>query len=204
MATIMRISVYSRYLTELDRKGIITISSGEIAEGVGVSSAQVRKDLAYFGEFGIRGVGYNVQDLQRNILKILRLENEWRVALVGAGHLGLALSTFKGFLERGFMITNIFDNDPVKVCEVIGGVDVLSASRFEEVVARDKAQIGIICVPAACAQDTANALANGGVKAILNFAPVNITVPANVQLRNMDMAVQLEVLTFKIGETEGS
>lgn len=198
-ATIMRLSVYSRYLAEIDRKGIITISSGDIAEGVGVSPAQVRKDLAYFGEFGIRGVGYNVKDLHRNILRILGLSNQWNMTLVGLGNLGLALSTYKGFRERGFIITSIFDNDPQKIGMVIDGVEVMPVEKIEEVVPKTKTQIGAITVPASSAQEIADKLVKSGVKAILNFAPVVLNVPPEVELRNVDLSVNLEVLTFNLG-----
>lgn len=198
-ATIMRLSVYSRYLTEVDRKGIITISSSDIAEGVGVSPAQVRKDLAYFGEFGIRGVGYNVKDLHKDILKILGLSSEWSVALVGIGNLGLALSTYKGFKERGFIITSIFDKDPEKIGMVVHGVEVMPVEKIEEVVPKTKTQIGIITVPGVYAQDVADKLVKCGVSAILNFAPVVLNVPPEVELRNVDLSVNLEVLTFNVG-----
>jgi len=198
-ATIMRLSVYSRYLTEIDRKGIITISSGDIAEGVGVSPAQVRKDLAYFGEFGIRGVGYNVKDLHRNVLRILGLSNEWSMCLVGLGNLGLALSTYKGFKDRGFAITSIFDNDPQKIGMLIDGVEVMSVDQIEEVVSQRQTQIGAITVPAASAQVIADMLVRCGIKAILNFAPVVLNVPPEVELRNVDLSVNLEVLTFNLG-----
>lgn len=198
-ATIIRLSVYSRHLTEVDRKGIITISSGDIAEGVGVSPAQVRKDLAYFGEFGTRGVGYNVKDLHRHILKILNLSQDWSVTLVGLGNLGLALTTYKGFRERGFVITSIFDSDPKKIGTTINGVEVMSIDRLEEIVTNNKTQIGIISVPSHAAQDVADKLVNSGVKAILNFAPGVLNVPPEVELRNVDLAVNLEVLTFNVG-----
>ncbi len=198
-ATIMRLSVYSRYLTEVDRKGIVTISSSDIAEGVGVSPAQVRKDLAYFGEFGIRGVGYNVKDLHKDILKILGLSSEWSVSLVGMGNLGLALSTYKGFKERGFIITSIFDKDPEKIGMVVDGVEVMPVEKIEEVVPKTKTQIGVITVPGVYAQEVADKLVKCGVSAILNFAPVVLNVPPEVELRNVDLSVNLEVLTFNIG-----
>lgn len=197
-ATIIRLSVYSRYLTEVDRKGIITISSGEIAEGVGVSPAQVRKDLAYFGEFGTRGVGYNVKDLRQHILKILGLGSDWSVTLVGLGNLGLALSSFKGFKERGFIITSIFDADPKKVGTMIGNVEVMHVDQLETVVQRNSTQIGIVAVPAPAAQETVDKLVNAKVKAILNFSPVVLNVPPEIELRNVDLAVNLEVLTFNV------
>jgi redox-sensing transcriptional repressor len=197
-ATIMRLSVYSRYLAEIDRKGIITISSGDIAEGVGVSPAQVRKDLAYFGEFGIRGVGYNVKDLHRNILRILGLSTEWSVSLVGLGNLGLALSTYRGFKERGFTITSIFDNDPQKIGMVIDGVEVMPVERIEEIVSQRHPQIGAITVlPLQPKVLPTNWLKSGG-KAILNFAPVVLNVPRG-RAPYVDLSVNLEVLTFNSG-----
>lgn len=198
-ATIIRLSVYSRHLTDVDRKGIITTSSGDIAEGVGVSPAQVRKDLAYFGEFGTRGVGYNVKDLRQHILRILGLSVDWSVCLVGAGNLGLALSTYKGFRERGFIITSIFDSDPAKVGTMIGDVKVLPLEQLEEVGKQNRTQIGIVAVPASAAQEIVDQLIKIGVKAILNFAPVVLNVPAQIELRNVDLAVNLEVLTFNVG-----
>ncbi len=197
-ATIIRLSVYSRFLYMADKRGIITISSGDIADGVGVSPAQVRKDLAYFGEFGTRGVGYNVKDLHRHILKILGLSNIWQVALVGVGNLGLALTSYKGFRERGFCICSIFDSDPAKIGTQINGVPVQNIDELEEAVKAQGAQIGVIAVPAAYAQPVADRLIKSGVKAILNFAPVVLNVPPEIELRNVDLAVHLEVLTFNL------
>ncbi|MDR3599991.1 MAG: redox-sensing transcriptional repressor Rex [Desulfosporosinus sp.] len=198
-ATIIRLSVYSRHLTEVDRKGIITTSSGDIADGVGVSPAQVRKDLAYFGEFGTRGVGYNVKDLRQHILRILGLSVDWSVTLVGVGNLGLALSSYKGFSERGFIITSIFDSDPAKVGTKIGNVEVLPIEQLEVVVKQNRTQIGIVAVPAVAAQEIADQLIKAGVQAILNFAPVVLNVPPEIELRNVDLVVNLEVLTFNVG-----
>lgn len=197
-ATIVRLSVYSRFLYTADKRGIITISSGDIADGVGVSPAQVRKDLAYFGEFGTRGVGYNVKDLHRHILKILGLSHMWNVALVGLGNLGLALSSYKGFRERGFNIGCILDSDPDKVGTKVNGVEVHHIDKLEECVKENNAQIGIIAVPANYAQPVADRLIKSGVKAILNFAPVVLNVPPEIELRNVDLAVHLEVLTFNL------
>ncbi len=198
-ATIIRLSVYSRFLYTADKRGIITTSSGDIAEGVGVSPAQVRKDFAYFGEFGTRGVGYNVKDLHRHILKILGLSNIWYVALVGVGNLGLALTSYKGFRERGFHICAIFDSDQGKIGTKIGEVAVQSIDELEKGVRECHAQIGIIAVPAEFAQQVADRLIASGVKAILNFAPVVLNVPPEIELRNVDLAVHLEVLTFNLG-----
>ena len=197
-ATIMRLSVYSRYLIEVDRKGIITISSGDIADGVGVSPAQVRKDFAYFGEFGIRGVGYNVKDLHKNILRILGLSDGWGLSLIGIGNLGLALSSYQGFKDRGFTVTSIFDNNLNKIGMAVNGIEVMHTDRIEEIISQRKTQIGVIAVPAVAAQDVADKLVKAGIKAILNFAPVVLNVPPEVELRNVDLSVNLEVLTFNM------
>ncbi|MHB1127733.1 MAG: redox-sensing transcriptional repressor Rex [Bacillota bacterium] len=198
-ATIIRLSVYSRFLSQVDRKGIITISSGEIAEGVGVSPAQVRKDLAYFGEFGTRGVGYNVKDLHRHITKILGLNIDWPVVIIGAGNLGTALSMYGGFRERGFRVVGIFDGDPHKVGHILNGVEVYPMTRLGEIVEKEHAQIGIIAVPADHAQEVADQLAATKVRAILNFAPKVLSVSEHIELRNVDLSVNLEILTFNLG-----
>jgi redox-sensing transcriptional repressor len=197
-ATITRLSVYSRFLVELDKKNTVTISSNEIAEGVGVSPAQVRKDLAYFGEFGTRGVGYNVKDLHNYIIKILGLDHDWHVVMVGAGRLGTALSMYDGFRQRGFKVVGIFDTDPQKIGQKINGVEICPLEHLEEIAKTEEARIGIITVPATEAQDVADKLINAGVKSILNFAPRNLNVPLDVEVRNVDLAVNLEVLTFNL------
>ncbi|MDR1961131.1 MAG: redox-sensing transcriptional repressor Rex [Gracilibacteraceae bacterium] len=203
VATIMRMSVYSRFLTQLNHDGIEMASSSDIADGAGVTSAQVRKDLAYFGEFGIRGVGYNIKELNEHIRKILHLGDEWRLALVGIGSLGRALIMHKGFREHGFAVNCIFDNDPAKIGGFFEGVEVLPAEKIREAVSQKKADIGVICVPAAQAQNVADALVEGGIKAILNFASVNLVTPPSIHVRNVDLTVQLEVLTFQAGESIG-
>jgi len=197
-ATIIRLSVYSRYLTQLDKKGITNISSGEIAEGVGGSPAQVRKDLAYFGEFGTRGVGYNVKDLNQHIVRILGLNKKWKVVIVGAGNLGAALTQYKGFRERGFEVIGVFDNDLNKVGLTINGIPINPINKLKDIVRAEKVEIGIIAVPAEFAQDVADSMVESGIKAILNFAPVVLSVPVEVELRNVDLAVNLEILTFNM------
>ncbi|MFZ7102304.1 MAG: redox-sensing transcriptional repressor Rex [Peptococcaceae bacterium] len=197
-ATIIRLSVYSRYLTQLDKRGVTNISSGEIAEGVGGSPAQVRKDLAYFGEFGTRGVGYNVKDLNQHIIKILGLNKNWQVIIIGAGNLGSALTQYKGFRERGFDVGAVFDNDINKVGLTLNGTPIYPISKIKEIVNEKNIDIGIIAVPSPFAQDVADTLVESGIKAILNFAPVVISVPEEVELRNVDLAVNLEILTFNM------
>ncbi|MDW7674096.1 MAG: redox-sensing transcriptional repressor Rex [Bacillota bacterium] len=197
-ASIIRLSVYSRYLHQLDQKGVITISSGEIAEGVGVSPAQVRKDLAYFGEFGTRGVGYNVKELHGHIMKILGLNHKWPIVIVGAGNLGTALSMYKGFTERGFVVSGIFDNDESKIGTEIGGITIQPIANLTRVIRDQKVEIGVITVPANYCQEIANIMIEAGVNAILNFAPKVINVPPHIEVRNVDLSVNLEVLTFNL------
>ena len=203
-ATVTRLSIYSRFLERLDKNGITTVSSGDIAEGVGVSPAQVRKDLAYFGEFGTRGVGYNVKDLMKYTLKILGLDKTWSLLLVGAGNLGFALCTYKGFNMRGFTIKGVFDNNPTKIGKQIGDLQVLPLDKFEEIVHKYDAKIGIIAVPPKAAQEVADMMVKAGLQAILNFAPVALNIPDHVEIRNVDLSVKLEILTFNLGfhETE--
>ena len=202
-ATINRLSVYSRFLEHLDEKGIITVSSNEIAEGVGVSPPQVRKDLAYFGEFGTRGVGYNVQDLKRYTLKILGLNVPWPLLLVGAGNLGYALSAYyRGFNNRGFSVVGIFDNDLNKIGRKVGNLDVYPPEMMPEIIKEQGVRVGIIAVPTKSAQDVADLMVKNGLDAILNFAPVSVNVPEHIVYRNVDLSVNLEILTFNLGLRE--
>ncbi|MBE3588232.1 MAG: redox-sensing transcriptional repressor Rex [Thermoanaerobacteraceae bacterium] len=198
-ATVTRLSVYSRFLERLDRNGITTVSSGEIAEGVGVSPAQVRKDLAYFGEFGTRGVGYNVKDLMRYTKKILGLDQNWPLILVGAGNLGYALCTYKGFNSRGFQIVGVFDNDLTKIGKKIADLEVLPMEKMPEVIKKHGARIGIVAVPPRAAQEVVDYMVKNGLEAILNFAPVALNLPEGIEIRNVDLSVKLEILTFNLG-----
>ncbi|HHW01616.1 MAG TPA: redox-sensing transcriptional repressor Rex [Thermoanaerobacterales bacterium] len=200
-ATIGRLSLYSRYLKEADEKGINTVSSQHIAKATGVTPAQVRKDLAYFGEFGTRGVGYNSRELYNYIMKILGLGRRWPVAIVGAGNLGKALSQYKGFFERGFDITCIFDTDPNKVGKKLAGIEISPMHSLKEKVKAFNIELGIIAVPATDAQEVAEKLIEAGIKGIINFAPVNINTRENVMLRRVDLAAQLEYLTYYLEDT---
>ena len=199
-ATIGRLSLYSRYLTEADEKGITTVSSQHIAKATGVTPAQVRKDLAYFGEFGTRGVGYNSRELYSYIMKILGLDKRWSVAIIGAGNLGRALSQYKGFYKRGFDITSIFDNDPKKIGKKLSNINIYSLDSLDEKVKDLKIDLGIIAVPAPAAQEVADKLVQAGVRGIINFAPINITVKENIIMRRVDLAAQLEYLTYYLEE----
>lgn len=197
-ATITRLSIYSRFLKRLDKKGVTTVSSGEIAEGVGVSPAQVRKDLAYFGEFGTRGVGYNVKDLIRYTVKILGLTEPWNVVMVGAGNLGSALVTYREFRDRGFNIVAVFDNDLTKIGKRIADFEVLPLEKIPEMAKEHNARIGIIAVPSPAAQDIADRFVEAGLEAMLNFAPITLNLPPGVEVRNVDLSVKLEILTFNL------
>jgi len=200
-ATIGRLSLYSRYLAEADEKGITTVSSHNIAQATGVTPAQVRKDLAYFGEFGTRGVGYNSRELYNYIMKILGLDKRWSIAIIGAGNLGSALTQYKGFQQRGFDVKCIFDNDPKKIGKKLANVEICSIDSLEEKVKELDIKLGIIAVPAQAAQEVADRLVKAGIKGIINFAPINITVDESVILRRVDLAAQLEYLTYYLEET---
>lgn len=200
-ATIGRLSMYSRYLSEADEKGITTVSSQDIAQATGVTPAQVRKDLAYFGEFGTRGVGYNSRELYTYIMKILGLDKRWSIAIVGAGNLGRALSQYKGFQQRGFDIVCIFDNDPKKIGKKLANINIYPLDQLEEKVKELKIDLGIIAVPASAAQEVADMLVGAGIRGIINFAPINVTVKENIILRRVDLAAQLEYLTYYLEET---
>lgn len=197
-ATVMRLSIYSRYLHQLMGEGVETISSGEIAQGVGVSSAQVRKDLAYFGEFGTRGVGYKVEELYGHLMKILGLDRNWNIIIIGAGKLGSALALYQGFADRGFNISAILDVDPDRIGTKLGGIEVEKLELLDKRVKESNVSIGVVTVPARVAQDVTDKLVNAGVKAILNFSPRVLRVPNDIILRNVDLSVNLEVLSFNL------
>lgn len=197
-ATIIRLSVYSRFLDHLHKNGVMIVSSGEIARGVDGSPAQVRKDLAYFGEFGTRGVGYNVKDLNEQVKKILGLMHNWKVIIAGAGNLGSALIHFKGFKERGFNIQAIFDNDQNKVGQKIGDIPIYDILEMEQYVKTKEIAIAIVAIPARHAQKVVDILVKADIKAILNFAPCVISVPRHIELRSVDLTVNMEILTFNL------
>ncbi len=197
-ATVQRLSIYSRYLHQSMGEGEDTVSSGQIARGVGVSSAQVRKDLAYFGEFGTRGVGYKVDELYGYLMEILGLDHEWNVIIVGAGKLGSALALYQGFRERGFVVKSILDVAENKIGSRLGQLQVESLTVLKDKVKEHDVHVGVVTVPAAEAQQVTDELLEAGVKAILNFSPRVLKVPADVILRNVDLSVNLEVLSFNL------
>jgi redox-sensing transcriptional repressor len=198
--TIRRLSVYTRCLLQLEEDGVKTISSEELAERFNLNSAQVRKDLAYFGEFGVRGTGYYVSGLKAELQKILGLDREWQVALVGFGNLGSALFNYRGFTRQGFRISAIFDDDPQKAGRTVEGVPILPLRELAPEAKGRSLQIGIVAVPAESAQTVADRLVAAGVKAILNFAPARLKIPKDVRLQNVDLSIELETLSFYLAQ----
>lgn len=192
-----RLPIYLRALTRMaEDSNKTTTSSHELGEKLGISSAQIRKDLSHFGEFGKQGTGYHIHYLIDQLRQILHLEGEWPVALVGAGYLGHALAHYGGFKHRGFRIAWIFDSDPAKVGEIMNGIKVQHDSEMEKTLKREKAQLAIISVPATAAQEIADRLVKAGVKAILNYAPINLVVPPDVHVRYSDPVLQMQRMTY--------
>lgn len=204
--TTNRLSVYLRCLSVLDSAGVRTISSQALAEQFHLNAAQIRKDLAYFGEFGVRGIGYYVKELRRHLRQILGLDRGVRVAIIGAGNLGLALADYPGFRDDGFEIVALFDTLKDKIGRRSrGGVLIHDIKDFKKIVRRETVGIAVIAVPAAGAQAAVSIVVAAGVKAILNFSPGAFKVPRDVKLKNMDLTVSLEGLSFFLvqGETDG-
>jgi redox-sensing transcriptional repressor len=197
--TIRRLSVYTRCLAQLEEDGVKTISSQDLAERFNLNSAQVRKDLAYFGEFGVRGIGYFVSRLKTELQKILGLDREWSVALVGFGNLGSALYNYKGFARQGFRIAAIFDVDPGKV-RVPDAVPVFGPADMAREIQARSIQIAILAVPADGAQAVTDLLVAAGIRSILNFAPARLRVPRDVRLKNVDLSIELETLSFYLAK----
>jgi redox-sensing transcriptional repressor len=196
---VRRLSLYLRQLEGFKRKERRTISSKQLGESLNLTDAQVRKDLAYFGQFGHPGIGYRVDDLIAQVKHILRTDRIWNVLLVGAGNLGRALMAYRGFDAKGFRLVSVFDNDPTKAGTRQGDFLVQPLSELQETVQRMKIQLGIMAVPPDTAQEVADQLVEAGIKGLLNFAPVSLQVPGDVALNAVDLAVQLEQLSFQVG-----
>ena len=197
-STVRRLSLYLRFLQEAQAAGEATISSDELAQRGGTTSAQVRKDLSFFGSFGKRGLGYAVPELLRALEEILGLHRTWNVALVGAGKIGSALISYRNFQRRGFEIKAVFDADPEKIGRRWGTRTILSDDDLEEVLAREEIEMAVVAVPADAAQPVVDRIIRAGVRAILNFAPVRLRVPEDIALRNVDMVVEMEGLSFAL------
>jgi redox-sensing transcriptional repressor len=195
-ATVSRLPIYRRSLVELVSKGQVTVSSARLAELAGVNAAKVRKDLSYLGTYGVRGVGYDVEYLLGQVGEALGLDVEAPVVIVGMGNLGQALAHYGGFSSRGFPIVALIDASPNKVGQVIEGIAVAHIDALPELVDRLQISVGIISTPAEAAQDVADALVNAGVRSILTFAPTILQVPDSVPLRKVDVATELQILSY--------
>jgi redox-sensing transcriptional repressor len=197
-STVRRLSIYLRFLEEFEGKGLATISSDELARRGGTTSAQVRKDLSFFGSFGKRGLGYSVPELATSLREILGLEREWRVIIIGAGKIGAALAQYRGFRERGFRIIASYDTNPEKIGRTLEGVEVRDVSRLEHDIVQSKPDIAVIAVPSEGAQEILDRLVRSGVTAVLNFAAAQLQSPPDVTVKTVNMAMELEGLTFAL------
>jgi redox-sensing transcriptional repressor len=195
-ATVTRLPVYLRSLLELASDKVSTVSSERLAELSGVNAAKVRKDLSYLGSYGTRGVGYDVGFLVDQVGRELGTTRDWPVVIVGLGNLGRALANYNGFGSRGFRVAALVDADPTLVGETIGELTVVCIDQLESVVGEGQVAVGIVATTPTAAQDVADRLVAAGVRSILNFAPVVLTVPDGVSLRNVDLSMELQVLTF--------
>jgi redox-sensing transcriptional repressor len=195
-ATVARLPLYYRALLEVADSDVGTVSSERLAELAGVNAAKVRKDLSYLGSYGTRGVGYEVDYLLHEIARELGLTEDWPVVIVGVGNLGAALANYRGFGARGFRVTALVDSDTAKIGHRIGALVVEDLDDLARVVEERAIAIGIVATPAAAAQEVADRLVDAGVRSILNFAPTVITVPSHVSLRKVDLATELQILSF--------
>jgi redox-sensing transcriptional repressor len=200
---IRRLPIYVRTLKAIESTGILTVSSDDLAAQIGVTAAQIRRDLSYFGKFGKQGKGYDVSTLVDEIERILNLDRQWDVALIGYGHLGQAIAAYKGFDKSSFRISAIFDRNPKHVGEVSeDGVYVLPDSEISRIVREYRIRLGIVAVPASAAQEVTDALVDGGVTAILNYAPVILRVPDGVWVREVDPTSAMQSMTYYITDTD--
>jgi redox-sensing transcriptional repressor len=196
--TLERLATYLRYLIDLETSRVETISSTEVEKQTGINAAQFRKDLSYFGEFGKPGVGYNVVELQARIARILRIDRDQPVIVLGAGNLGSALVGYRGLSEHHFAVVGLFDSNPKKIGEKIFNIEVTNINKLVEQNKVLQAKIAIIAVPATAAQEVAQNAAAAGVRAILNFAPITLKVPGHAVVRNVSFLQELAVLSFQL------
>jgi redox-sensing transcriptional repressor len=201
-STVRRLSAYLRFLEDFENRGLSTISSEELAKRGGTTSAQVRKDLSFFGSFGKRGLGYSVPELAGRLREILGLGKEWRVVIVGAGKIGAALAQYRGFRQRGFTILAAYDSNPDKVGKKLEGIPVKDIEQLDRDIVREKPDIVVLAVPGDQAQRVVDRVVKAGVKAILNFAPTQLQAPADVTVKTVNMAMELEGLSFALTNRE--
>lgn len=197
-STIRRLSLYLRHLEEAAERRVDTISSDELARRGGTTSAQVRKDLSFFGSFGKRGLGYSVPELTGALRDIMGLGRRWRVIIIGAGKIGAALASYRGFQQRGFHVVAAYDNNPDKIGRPLDGLVVRDMAALQDDIAREQPDIAVLTVPGEEAQRVADQLVAAGIKAIMSFAPAQLQVPADVTLRTVNMAMELEGLSFAL------
>lgn len=198
--TTNRLSVYLRCLREFSSQGVASVSSRDLAQRAQLNPAQIRKDLAYFGEFGVRGVGYSVEDLSEHLIKILGLEKTYNVAIIGAGRLGTALADYYGLIGSNFSVVALFDSDPSRVGAKIGGIEVFAFGDFASVAEKCKIEVAVIAVPGRNAQEVLDKVTQSGVRAVMNFAPVPLKAKKGVKLKSIDLTVSLESLSFFLSE----
>ena len=203
-STVRRLSIYLGFLEEFEQRGLATVSSEELARRGGTTSAQVRKDLSFFGSFGKRGLGYAVPELATALREILGLGKEWRVVIIGAGKIGAALAQYGGFRQRGFRIIAAYDTNPEKIGHTLEGIDVRDMARLEEDVVRERPEIAVLAIPSEGAQEVLDRVVRAGVKAVLNFAPAQLHAPADVTVKSVNMAMELEGLSFALTNRDGA
>ena len=191
-----RLPVYLRALAVMAAAGQEITSSHELGEKLGISSAQIRKDLSHFGEFGKQGTGYRISHLQDQLRRILKVDREWPVALIGLGDIGHAIARYGGFKDRGFVIKLVFDSDPTKIGQSIGNLLVQDVATLPDIVREQGVQIAMLAVTAKAAQDVADLCVKGGIRAILNYAPINLAVPATVRVQYLDPVTHLQRMTY--------
>ena len=201
-STVRRLSIYLRFLEESASRGLTTISSEELARRGGTTSAQVRKDLSFFGSFGKRGMGYAIPELTASLRDILGLRREWRVIIIGAGKIGTALAQYRGFRQRGFLVSAVYDHDARKIGSKWEALVVRDMEQLEKDIAKEHPEIAVLAIPGEDAQAAADRLVRSGIKAILNFAPTQIQTPPDVTVRNVNMAMELEGLSFALSSRD--
>lgn len=201
-STVRRLSLYLRFLEEFEQAGLTTVSSDELAARGGTTSAQVRKDLSFFGSFGKRGLGYPVDELTRRMRGILGLERDWRIIIVGVGKIGAALTQYEGFQKRGFKVVGLYDSDPAKIGREIYGLTVRAIDDLAEDNRERPVDIAVIAVPADAAQRVVDQVIAAGVIGIMSFAPIQLHVPPEVTINTVNMAMELERLSFALSNRE--
>ena len=191
-----RLPIYLRALNQLAQQGQEITSSHELGQRLGISSAQIRKDLSHFGEFGKQGTGYQIGHLQAQLKQILQVDREWSVVVVGAGHLGRALAHYGGFVDRGFRVVAVFDNDPAEFSTAVGNLKVSDIAHMKEFIGQQNIKIAMVAVPAGAAQNVCDMLVEAGVRAILNYAPTTLQVPSSVYVQYIDPVTHLQKMTY--------